>query len=207
VTAPLAGPRTPARLPVARQPIWTTGSFLHGYEYLYRSRQGRPAQVDLWSASDQDVATASVLETLYDAGEPPGDARAFVNVTRSFLVQDRPLPAAHDRLVLEVVESVLVDDEVLAGLDALRRLGHLIAIDDFEATAGQRRMLPYADYVKLDCRAVEQQGTALVELARSRGGRLVAERVSTPDRLAACTSLGFDLLQGDILGPAVTLPL
>ncbi|MGY4642956.1 EAL domain-containing protein [Cellulomonas sp. URHB0016] len=207
MTASLAGPRTPARLPVARQPIWTTASQLHGYEYLYRSRQGRPAHVDLWSASDQDLATASVLETLYDAGEPPGEARAFVNVTRSFLVQDRPLPAAHDRLVLEVVESVVVDDDVLAGLAALRAVGHLIAIDDFEATAGQQRMLPYADYVKLDCRAVESQGNALVDLARSRGGRLVAERVSTAERLTACTSLGFDLFQGDILGPAVTLPL
>jgi len=207
VTAPLAGPRTPARLPVARQPIWTTGSRLHGYEYLYRSRQGRPAQVDQWSASDQDVATASVLETLYDAGEPPGETRAFVNVTRSFLVQDRPLPAAHDRLVLEVVESVVVDDEVLAGLAGLRSVGPLIAFDEFEATAGQQRMLPSADYVKLDCRAVERQGTALVDLARSRGGRLVAERVSNAERLAACTSLGFDLFQGDILGPAVTLPL
>jgi EAL and modified HD-GYP domain-containing signal transduction protein len=207
VTAPLASPRTPARLPVARQPIWTTGNQLHGYEYLYRSRQGRPAQVDLWSASDQDVATASVLETLYDAGEPPGDTRAFVNVTRAFLVQDRPLPAAHDRLVLEVVESVVVDDEVLAGLAGLRAVGHLIAIDDFEATAGQQRMLPYADYVKIDCRAFERQGTALVDLARSSGGRLVAERVSNADRLATCTRLGFDLLQGDVLGPAVTLPL
>jgi c-di-GMP phosphodiesterase len=207
VTAPLAGARTPARLPVARQPIWTTGSQLHGYEYLYRSRLGRPAQVDLWSAPDQDVATASVLETLYEAGEPPGEARAFVNVTRSFLVQDRPLPAAHDRLVLEVVESVLVDDEVLAGVVALRALGHLIAIDDFEATEDQQRMLPYADYVKLDCRAVERQGVPLVDLARSRGGRLVAERVSNSDRLAACADLGFDLLQGDVLGPAVTLAL
>jgi len=207
VTAPLAAPRIPARLPVARQPIWTTGSQLHGYEYLYRSRHGRPAQVDLWSAPDQDVATASVLETLYDAGEPPGEARAFVNVTRSFIVRDRPLPAVHDRLVLEVVESVVVDEEVLDGLAALRSLGHLIAIDDFEAADGQERMLPYADYVKLDCRAVEQQGTPLVDLARSWGGRLVAERVSSSDRLAACRSLGFDLFQGDALGPAVTLPL
>lgn len=193
--------------PVARQPIWTTTGELHGHEYLYRSRVGRPAQVDRWSAPLQDGATASVLSTVFQHGDPPGEALAFVNVTRSFLVHDLPLPFAPDRLVVEVVESVAADRRVLDGLAVLRAAGYLIALDDFVASADQVAMLPFADYVKVDCRDVEADTGRLTRLARREGALLVAERVSSDTRRRRCTDLGFDLLQGDALGRAVTVHL
>ena len=59
-----------------------------------------------------------MLDVLFGDGPPAATTYAFVNVTRSFLVDDRPLPAHAGRLVLEIVESVAADDEVLAGLAA-----------------------------------------------------------------------------------------
>jgi EAL and modified HD-GYP domain-containing signal transduction protein len=41
--------------------------------------------------------------------------------------------------VLEVVESVAADDEVIAGLERLRALGYLIAIDDFAPSRTRSR--------------------------------------------------------------------
>jgi len=198
-------PSTPARLPIARQPIWTTDRQLYGNEFLYRSRDGLPAQVDRWRSDRQDVATASVLDVLFGDG-PPGDLRpAFVNVTRSFIVNDRPLPAHAGRLVLEIVESVVADDAVLAGLERLRARGYKIAIDDFAAEPDQVAMLPYADYVKIDVRDFDRVGPHIVQLARNHGALLVAERVWNDALVDECLVLGFELLQGDILGPAITL--
>ncbi|KQY47652.1 EAL domain-containing protein [Cellulomonas sp. Root137] len=207
MTAPVVSPAVPSRLPIARQPIWTADGQLFGNEFLYRSRDGLPAQVDRWHSDRQDVATASVLDVLFGDGPPAATSFAFVNVTRSFLVDDRRLPAHAGRLVLEIVESVTVDDEVLAGLQRLRSRGYRIAIDDFSAAPDQVAMMPYADFVKIDCRDVHRQGAALVELGRRHGAMLVAERVADAALVDECRAWGFDLFQGDVLGPAITLAL
>ena len=65
--------------------------------------------------------------------------------------------------------------------------------------------MPYADFVKIDCRDVHRQGAALVELGRRHGALLVAERVSDAALVDECRGWGFDLFQGDVLGPAITL--
>src|SRR3954469_2033005 len=205
VTVAAFSPPTPAKLPIARQPIWTSDGLLYGNEFLYRSRDGLPAQVDRWGSDRQDVATAAVLDVMFGDGPPGNLPLAFVNVTRSFVVSDRPLPAHAGRLVLEIVESVAADDAVLAGLARLRARGYRIAIDDFAAEPAQIAMMAYADYVKIDVRDVERLGPHLARLARRHGATLVAERVSDSALVDQCRVLGFDLLQGDVLGPAVTL--
>lgn len=197
-------PRPSPQPRIARQPIWEPVGGLHGHEFLYRTPDGAPAHVDLWSPARQDGATASVLEALYGVDGPRTLARAFVNVTRAFLVAERALPYHHDRLVLEVVETVPADTEVLDGLARLRDLGYRIAIDDFTAAPQQVAMIPFADYVKIDCRDLAMHGTALIDLARTGDALVVAERVSTAALVDSCRTWGFDLLQGDVLGAATT---
>ncbi len=192
------------RLPVARQPIWTAEGHLVGHEYLYRSQEGLPAGVDHWVDERQEAATASVLTTVFSEGAPDGDRLVFVNVTRSFLTGRRTLPAPAGRLVLEVVESVQVDDEVLAGIAALRTDGYLIAIDDYTACEDQAAMLPLADFVKVDLRDLHRLPLGGLAEARRHGARLVAEYVSDLALVRHATQLGFDLLQGDVLGAAQT---
>ena len=192
------------RLPIALQPIWTTNGVLLGHEYLYRSRSGRPAGVDGWVAARQDEASASVLRSVFGDGVPGPAMLAFVNVTRSFLVRDRPLPEHLGRLVLEVVETVPADAGVLQGLRRLRARGYRVAVDDFTASPDQLAMLPYADYVKVDCRDLAGLPRQALEGARRFGARLVAEHVSDHAMLSYAVKLGFDFLQGDALGAATT---
>lgn len=195
---------TGARLPVARQPIWTPDGDLVGHEYLYRSQDGLPAGVDGWVDEQQEGASASVLASVFQDGGPGGDDLVFVNVTRSFLTGGRLLPDATDRLVLEVVESVQATDEVLAGLPGLRADGFRIAIDDYVATPDQRAMLPFADYVKIDLRDLAMLTASALRTARRYGARLVAEHVADRALVRQAVGLGFDLLQGDVLGAART---
>ena len=205
MTVPVVSPAVPARLPIARQPIWTAGGRLYANEFLYRSRDGLPAQVDRWGSDRQDVATASVLDVLFGDGPPTSSTFAFVNVTRSFLVNDRPLPAHAGRLVLEVVESVTADDAVLAGLERLKSRGYRIAIDDFAAEPDQVAMMPWADFVKIDVRDLDVEGPPVVHLARSYGALLVAEYVESADTLRHARDLGFTLFQGNLLERAGVL--
>ncbi|MBD8058421.1 EAL domain-containing protein [Cellulomonas sp. JH27-2] len=197
--------RLSAPPPVARQPIWTRDGELFAHELLYRAHDGSAVGVDLWHEDRQDRATASVLRALADGAPYLREGRAFVNVTRAFVVHDLPLPEPGDDLVLEVVESVPADAGVLSGLHALRAQGYQLAVDDFAAEAHQVAMLPYADFVKIDCRELVRHGSALIDMARQHDALLVAERVSDARLVETCLDLGFDLLQGDALGPATTL--
>lgn len=193
------------RRPVALQPIWATNGVLLGHEYLYRTRAGKPAGVDGWAAEQQDEASASVLRTVFDESTVhASDELAFVNVTRSFLVHDRPLPAPRGLLVLEVVETVPADAGVLLGLRRLRARGYRIAVDDYTATPAQVSMLGYADYVKIDCRDLDALPAGALAQARRFGARLVAEHVCDVTTMRRALELGFDFLQGDVLGAART---
>lgn len=189
-----------ARSTVARQPIRRPDGAVLGHEYLFRSASGRAAGVDRWTAARQDEASASVLSTLYSRGGPDGADLVFVNVTRAFLVGAQPLPPADHRLVLEVVESVPADAEAVAGLARLRASGYLVALDDWTGSPAQVAMLRHADFVKVDCRDLDDLGADGLLEARARGARLVAERVSNADLRARCLDLRFDLLQGYALG-------
>jgi EAL and modified HD-GYP domain-containing signal transduction protein len=192
--------------PGGRQPIWTRDGDLVGHEYLYRTRRGHRAGVDGWRAERQDVASAHVLESVAAAGRLAGPRLAFVNITRSFLVQRLPLPQpSGGRLVLEIVESVEADDGVLAGMQRLREMGYRLAIDDYVASDDQQAMLPHVDFVKIDVRDLPGLSSQVLQAARSHGAQVVAEWLATKGLVDQAVRLGFDMLQGDALGAATTV--
>lgn len=204
--APTSAAAWLARL--GRQPIVTSDGRTIGYEFLYRAPSRRPVRVDRWTPARQDGATAAVLDCVFGGSgvaSVAADHLAFVNVTRSYLVGDLPLPLNPAQLVLEIVESVPADDEVVVGVKALRGRGYRIAIDDFVGLDDQIALLPYADYVKIDARDLAREGTALIELAARFGAVLVAERVEDRSTVDMCAATGFTLFQGNVVQPTIVL--
>src|SRR4029453_15949803 len=83
-----------------------------------------------------------------------GARACFINVTREFLVGELPVPFDANQAVLEIVETVDVDDDVVAGGEELGGRGFTIALDDY--TPGQHdRLLPLTTYVKIDLSAAD----------------------------------------------------
>jgi EAL domain-containing protein (putative c-di-GMP-specific phosphodiesterase class I) len=120
------------------------------------------------------------------------------------------------QLVLELTESVLVDDvgEASKVLGALRSAGVRLAMDDFGAGYSSLRYLkrlPF-DFVKLDkglLEGVDRDPSALalldavLSLLNRLGLRTCAEGIETAAQLAVVESLGCELGQGFL----VTTPL
>jgi diguanylate cyclase (GGDEF)-like protein len=116
------------------------------------------------------------------------------------------------RLVIEITETVVVDNLVLAGehLDRLRALGVRIAIDDFGTgytSLAHLRRLP-ADVIKLDrslvvAAADEPADARVLELvvgtAHALGMTVVAEGIETDHQLELARRVGCDQLQGYLL--------
>ncbi|WP_062388218.1 EAL domain-containing protein [Demequina iriomotensis] len=195
------------RVLVARQGIFTRDGEAHGHELLYRAEGHGGLAIDRWSAADQDRATEHVLAaTFWRDPDITSPLPAFVNFTGSYLLTrevERDCDAR--RVVVEIVESTDATEAVVDRVAALKRRGFRIALDDFIGTASQQRLLPLADYVKIDWRDLVMLGPGLVGAARAHGALLVAERVEDQEILDDCARLGFDLYQGWRFEPAVTL--
>jgi c-di-GMP-related signal transduction protein len=192
---------------VGRQALFDRTNAVIGYELLFR---GDAHAVE--AAERGAYATSRVLVTAFtDVGISAlvGDALCFVNLTREFIVGELPLPFGPEHVVLEVLETIEVDDEVLAGVTRLVDEGYAIALDDFLiGGAGHERLLGLATYVKLDIldTAPDELAATVTFCRKYDGIKLVAERIETSEQLELARSLGFELFQGYVLSRPQVVP-
>lgn len=182
---------------VARQPILDGEAQLIGYELLFREPPAETAEV-----LDDRAATATVIvDGLLDVGlfDLVGGARAYLNVSRDFLLSVRPLPLPPQRVVLEILEDQVVDEDLFDVLDELIEQGFTIALDDFRLTPETEQLVSYASIIKVD--VLEHAGEALEELVAELRAQeppltLLAEKVETREEFERCRELGFQAFQG-----------
>jgi c-di-GMP-related signal transduction protein len=181
---------------VGRQPIFDVHGDVVAYELLFRG------SMDAVSAGRQDTyATSTVMVnafTEFGIREVAGDRLCFINLTREFLVGDLTLPFGPEQVVLEVLETVMMDDEVVAGITALAERGYRIALDDFVWGSGHEVLFGLASYVKLDL--LDGDLTRLDEVVGAcrehPNIKIVAERLETTEQLAIAERYGMELRQG-----------
>ena len=180
---------------VGRQPIYNNKLEVMAYELLYRSNQENHAQF-----LDGDVATTEVIINAFlEMGleQLVGRYPAFINLSRAFIVGDRPLPLSHKRVVLEVLEDIEPDAELIEALRKLARQGYIIALDDFVHRPEFEPLLELAHIVKVDVLGVEPEVLAQRVNRLRRGNlKLLAEKVETHEQFEHCKQLGFDYFQG-----------
>lgn len=182
---------------VGRQPIYRRDLSLYAYELLFRgSRNDDHANV-----IDNDAATSEVLyNTFIEIGLDNiiGEHRAFVNLTERFLIGEYPLPCDNKRLVLEILEHVKVTDNLIEAVKELKEKGYKIALDDFIYRPELKPLVPIADIIKIDLRALsEEQLRRYVGILRDKSNaKLLAEKVETKEEFQLCLDLGFEFYQG-----------
>jgi EAL and modified HD-GYP domain-containing signal transduction protein len=185
---------------VGRQPIYDRSGDVVAYELLFRDT-GEATQASRRSA---DATSRVIVAAFTDFGldELVGDRACFINVTREFLTGDLPIPFDSNQTVLEVIETVDVDEAVIAGVENLVGRGFTIALDDYTPGAHDR-LLPLATYVKVDILSAGADTVADV-IRRCRDDypnvQLIAERLETEEQLHRAFDLGFSFFQGHVLG-------
>jgi len=187
--------QTAQQVMVGRQPIFDRDLQVMGYELLYRDSQMNAA-----TFSDGDTMTARVmLNTFLEIGldQMVGPHLAFINLTTRFLRDNLCGDLPKDRVVLEILENVPMDDEVIQAMTRLSAEGYTLALDDFEYTEALRPMVERAKMVKLDVMALGPKRLKEdVATLRQFPVTLLAEKIESQEIFEWCKKLGFDYFQG-----------
>lgn len=181
---------------LARQPILDRNQNTVAYELLFRSSNANAANV-----SDDLLATASVITNLFSemgVQSVIGKHLGFVNVSGDMLLADmiELLPA--NQMVLEILETVRIDQRIIERCIALKRMGFTIALDDFSLMREEYQgLLPLIDIVKVDL--MELDRGALINATqklKKYPAKLLAEKIDSQEQFDTCFQLGFHYFQG-----------
>lgn len=178
---------------VGRQPIVDRSGEVVGYELLYRPTDETVA------TTDGEHMTANVVLGALAIGieQLVADKDLYCNGGRGVLIGTTPVTLPPERTVIEILESVVIDDETVHGCRDLVARGFRLALDDFVWTEGAERLLDLVDIVKLDLQELDRaEVERLVGLCREYDVKLVAEKVETDEDVAWARELGFDMFQG-----------
>jgi EAL domain-containing protein (putative c-di-GMP-specific phosphodiesterase class I) len=154
------------------------------------------------------------------------ESALFINVEPASLRAGRPAEfdavidegARRFRTIAEVAEHELVDDpaRLLAAVDALRRDGALIALDNVGAGRASRAMMSLVrpDVIKIDHSVIQHpesdNAVAVIDAVHTEairtGAVIVANGIETPAHLRTAIAMGATLGQGWLFGQPGPLP-
>jgi EAL and modified HD-GYP domain-containing signal transduction protein len=189
---------------VSPQPIRNRISRVAAFELLHRQGDAIAARI-----TNDAMATEEVIQIVYDNCEHgqkvlqglPG----FINVDAEMLFSSRIESLPTRQVVLELLETVQVDERIIRRCADLKRLGFHLALDDIcDCRAEYTPLLDLADIVKVDLpRLDDEHLEMLVRELRQFPLRLLAEKVDSSQCAQRCVDLQFDLFQGYYFDPPV----
>ena len=183
---------------IGRQPIFDRDLNLFAYELLYRNSEENSATVTDQSQSTSEVIINLVTNFGFDV--VTGGHTAFINLSKDFLTGKKPLPLPHDKVVLEVLEDIIVDQELIDGLKKLSSENYTIALDDFVYSEEWEPVLPLVDYIKVEIPLLSNDEIkSHVAQLRKYDVKLLAEKVETEAEYDFLHECGFDYFQGYFL--------
>ncbi len=180
---------------IGRQPIFDRRLEVFGYELLYRASMENFAR-----DFDGDQATLTVFSnTFSQAGLTTlvGNKKAFINITRNFLLGRFPIPLPAEQVVLEVLENIAIDTQLVYAISDLSANGYQFALDDINSIERIGPLLNLVNIVKIDLTTIDfQKLPQLVNDLKKFNLVLIAEKVETVGQYQMCRQLGFDFFQG-----------
>jgi c-di-GMP-related signal transduction protein len=181
---------------IGRQSILDREQNLAGFELLFRSSQKNSAQFQ-----DNVAATCSVINHAFNElgfQTVLGKYRGFINVSDQMLMDDMLELLPKDQVVIELLETIEIDDVVVERCKYLKSKGYLLALDDVVRYSNNLDPLRDAiDFIKIDLRAsgMDKLGDTLAQL-KKWPAKLLAEKVDNPEEAKQCLDAGFHLFQG-----------
>jgi c-di-GMP-related signal transduction protein len=180
---------------VARQPIFDKQQKVFAYELLYRVGLD-----NFYDNPDGDQASSEVIANsflLIGIETMTGGKRAFINFTGNLIKQGVPAILPKELMAVEILETVMIDDELIEACRKLKDLGYMIVLDDFVFRERIKSVIPLADIIKIDfANTSEKERLNFVERLGAWNGKLLAEKVETRKEFEQALAMGYSYFQG-----------
>lgn len=185
---------------IGRQPILDVSGKVFGYELLFRKS-------GFSNAAEIDDPFKTVIETFLNALEHfgidvlVGKGYAFINVNKDVIMSPMIELLPSNRVILEILEDVIVDEELTDRIEELRLEGYMFALDDFVLQKTNidslKKLEHLIDIVKVDILNLDESEIIKVtNHLKKTNFLLLAEKVETFEQYDLCKFLGYEYFQG-----------
>ncbi len=189
---------------VARQPILDAKECIFAYELFFRSGLESYFQCDNPDRASSCVVIDSFL--LFGLQTLTRGHRAFLNFTRNLILSQYATLLPNDQVVIEILETVDVDDELISACQGLKKQGYKLALDDFVLSQERRPLIDVVDMIKVDfLRTPTKICRDLVRSYEPKGIAMVAEKVETREQFRMAKDMGYHYFQGYFFSKPETL--
>ncbi len=188
---------------LARQPIFDNKYSVYGYELLYREAEKSSSA----NVIDGNFATKRVLSdaiTLFGLENLTNLKPAFINFTEDLILEDFPLLANPNDVVIELLEDIKITPTVIEHVAKLKKLGYTIALDDYLGDYNFNNILPYIDILKVDFMQTDRLAQENIAKKFGKSLTLLAEKVETNEEYEWAKSIGYKLFQGYFFSRPIT---
>ncbi|AJQ96262.1 EAL and HDOD domain-containing protein [Gynuella sunshinyii] len=178
----------------ARQPILNRKQEVIAYELLFRD----DVQTERAVIESDEKATSSVIINAFTSmqmSSVTNNKLAFINFPASMLKNMPDL--SPDSVVLELLETIHYTPDVLEDVIELKKRGFRIALDDFLFKADSKKIVRYADIIKLDIQQINKNGQRkCMDIMAKLDVDFLAEKVETERQFIDCMSMNYKYFQG-----------
>lgn len=177
------------------------------YELLYRN-----SSVNNYQHTDGDQATTDVIVNSFlnigvkdlSNGKP-----CFINFTEKLLKLGVPSYFNPLSIVVEILETVELNEDILGICKELKAHGYTIALDDFFVSQWNEltvQLLDYIDIIKIDFRSTKRvDRQEMIRFINGRDIKFLAEKVETIEEYIEAKEDGFVYFQGFYFSKPVIL--
>lgn len=183
---------------IARQPILNMQQEIVAYELFFRdSAEAKTAVIK----DDHQASMKVLVNTLNDIGAKGllEDKSAFILVDAELINNEVLELLPPSKTVLQLLDTVELNEANMQRCNALRQMGYKIAITDNAFLRVEKEPTVYfnIDYIKIDVRRVGvEQAIIRFKALEHLSKLIVAEKVESKETFEACKKAGFDLVQG-----------
>ena len=123
--------------------------------------------------------------------------KGFINFTYEMLLNDKIIDILpNDHIVIELLETMKIDEHIVKRCKELKAKGYLIAVDDFIGDEeNYKDILNIIDIVKVDLMGIDNLDE-ITEKLKKYNVDLLAEKVETKEEFEECKRLGYKYFQG-----------
>lgn len=184
---------------VGRQPILDLNGKLVAYEILFRDGENNFSA----SINDDVFATSNVIaNTLFNLGigKVLGGKKGFINFNDKMFMNDEIIGnLPKDEIVIEILETVELNETIVERAKELKKRGYTVALDDFVMLkSGCEELFKYIEIIKVDIMDVGKKLREVTNELRQNYPKikLLAEKVESAEEFELCKELGYSYFQG-----------